>query len=260
MSQRQLWWRLWIVLLLLCPLPARGQTELINGNRQVVGWINYCEDTGTANAYACAPNPSILNYRIGTRYTFRALNANTGAATLNLNSLGTRPIVKLVGGIATALVANDIRAGQVVDLIYDGTNMQMLSQVGTFPTQLAANGANCAAGQAPLGVSASGAAEGCFAVTTTIASGTIALATAAIASGTCATTQTVTATGVVTTDAITASFNADVTGIVGYTPATTGTLRVDVFPTANAVNAKVCNATGASITPGAVVLNYRVVR
>jgi hypothetical protein len=96
--------------------------------------------------------------------------------------------------------------------------------------------------------------------TTTIASGTSALGTGAIASGTCATVVTTSATGVATTDNIQATFNADPTAVTGYTPATTGMLGIIPFPSANNVNFRVCNSTGSSITPGAVTLNWRVVR
>lgn len=53
-----------------------------------------------------------------------------GAATINFNSLGAKTIKKLQGGAATDLAPNDIRAGQWVMMMYDGTNMQMLSQLG----------------------------------------------------------------------------------------------------------------------------------
>ena len=151
-----------------------------------------------------------------------------GAATLNIAGLGTRPLVKVQGGIATALAAGDLQAGQMVEVMYDGTNMQIVSTLGKS--------------------------------TVTIASGTIALATAAIASGVCATPQTATATGTLSTDVVLASFNANVTAVTGYTPVTTGALRIDVWPSANTMNLVVCNATAASITPGAVSLNWRVVR
>ena len=219
----------WLLLSALLCLPNFTSAQrLLSGHRVLVGTLNYCADTGTANVYACSLLETISAYGVGTRYTFKALNANTGASTLNLNSLGVKSIVKVVGGITTPLAANDIRAGQIVDVIYDGTNMQMLSQLGMS--------------------------------TITIASGTIALATAAITSGTCATAQTATATGTLTTDVVLAGFNADVTGVTGYTPATTGALRIDMYPTANTVNFRVCNATADPITPGAVSLNWRVVR
>jgi hypothetical protein len=94
----------------------------------------------------------------------------------------------------------------------------------------------------------------------TIASGTIALGTGSISSATCATAVTSSATGVATTDAIIVSPNADITGVTGYTAATTGGLMVYVYPTTNTINARVCNPTSSSITPGAVTLNYRVIR
>jgi len=66
----------------------------------------------------------------GAHYRFSANAANTGACTINFNSLGAITIKKAVGGITTDLVANDIRTGQWVDLVYDGTNMQMQSTSG----------------------------------------------------------------------------------------------------------------------------------
>lgn len=99
-----------------------------------------------------------------------------------------------------------------------------------------------------------------FALTQTIASGAKALATGAIASAACTSAQTDTATGTLTTDAINASFNGDPTAVTGYVPLTAGMLTIIVYPTADTVNFKVCNNTSSSITPGAITLNWRVVR
>lgn len=88
-----------------------------------------------------------------------------------------------------------------------------------------------------------------------------ALATAAIASGACSTADTgITATGVAATDVISWSFNGDVSGVTGYAPVTTGALMIYAYTGANQVNFKVCNPTASSITPGAVTLNWTVVR
>lgn len=97
-------------------------------------------------------------------------------------------------------------------------------------------------------------------VTQTIASGTAVLGTSAIASGAAATVVTVSATGVATTDTITADFNADPTSTTGYSPSVAGMLTIIKYPTTNNVNFKVVNNTGSSITPGAVTLNWRVIR
>ena len=96
----------------------------------------------------------------------------------------------------------------------------------------------------------------------TIASGTVSLGTTTVNTGVCSSAiDGGTATGVLTTDVVIASANADPTGVTGYTPATTGTLYVWAYPTADHVNFKLCNNTATNITPGsAVTLNWKVIR
>lgn len=93
-----------------------------------------------------------------------------------------------------------------------------------------------------------------------VASGTLALATSAISSATCTSAQTAVATGTATTDVVNASFNGDPVAVTGYVPLTSGMLTIIVYPTADTFNAKVCNNTTASITPGAITLNWQVLR
>jgi hypothetical protein len=71
---------------------------------------------------------------------------------------------------------------------------------------------------------------------------------------------TTSATGTATTDVIQASFNGDPTAVTGYVASTSGMLTIIAYPTANNVNFKVCNNTGGSITPGAITLNWTVLR
>lgn len=97
-------------------------------------------------------------------------------------------------------------------------------------------------------------------LTQTVASGTAGLATTAIASGACAVAVPVAATNVVSTDVVIASFNGDPTSVTGYIPSTAGMLTIIAYPTANLANFKVCNNSSSSITPGAITLNWRVVR
>jgi hypothetical protein len=87
-------------------------------------------DSGAADAYAVGFTPAITALVEGAKYRFQAANANTGAATLDLQGLGAEAIMKVAGGITTALAANDIRADQWVEVIWDGTNFQMLSLLG----------------------------------------------------------------------------------------------------------------------------------
>ena len=51
---------------------------------------------------------------------------NTDGATLKINNLTAKPVVKKHD---QALVTGDVEAGQIIHLIYDGTNFQMLSQL-----------------------------------------------------------------------------------------------------------------------------------
>lgn len=97
----------------------------------------YCADAGSTDDYACSLSPAVTAYTTGTRYVFKANTVNTGATTINFNSLGAKTIKKLQGAITTDLASNDIRVGQLVELVYDGTNMQMLSQLGNTPTATA---------------------------------------------------------------------------------------------------------------------------
>lgn len=90
----------------------------------------FAADTGVADAYVVDLSPAISSYVTGTVYRFGAGNANTGASTVNINSVGAVSIVKVAGGVTTALAANDIRAGQIVEIVYDGTNMQLQSTLG----------------------------------------------------------------------------------------------------------------------------------
>lgn len=92
-----------------------------------------------------------------------------------------------------------------------------------------------------------------------IASGIAELGIAEISDGACAAVVTVSATGVVTTDVINWSFNAPPIATTGYNPAG-GLLYIVDYPTADNVNFYVCNKSGAAITPGAVILNWRVDR
>lgn len=100
----------------------------------------------------------------------------------------------------------------------------------------------------------------CTGCTQTIASGTSAMGTSAIASGACATVVTTTATGAASTDAIIWNPNASIKAVTGYTPFTADGLTIAGYPTTNNANWDVCNHTASSITPGAVTLNWRIVR
>lgn len=92
-----------------------------------------------------------------------------------------------------------------------------------------------------------------------VASGATALGTSVIAAGTCSN-QSIFAGGVLTTDVVVFSPNARLNTVTGYTPSTSGGLTITAYPISNNVNFDVCNWSNASITPGAVTVNWKVIR
>ncbi len=88
----------------------------------------YALATGSSNAYAITISPAPTAYATGNIFIFKANFANTGTCTLNVNSLGAKTIKKADG--ATNLDSGDIANGQIVQVVYDGTNLQMGTQIG----------------------------------------------------------------------------------------------------------------------------------
>ena len=91
------------------------------------GTAQYAVDTGSANAYAIAPAPTVTAYVAGQIFVFKATNTNTTASTLAVSGLTTKAIQKL----GAALVAGDITLNDLVAVRYDGTQFQMLSPART---------------------------------------------------------------------------------------------------------------------------------
>ena len=87
-------------------------------------YSNYAVDTGVADVYAISITGQTTTYAAGIRFQFKAANTNTGAATLNVNGQGATAI-KLTDG--SALPAGAILAGAIVDVMYDGTNFQLMN-------------------------------------------------------------------------------------------------------------------------------------
>lgn len=112
--------------LFLFALPLLAQ----NAAMRVGSAADYCAPSGGTDTYACNLSPAISSYTTGGRYKFKADVANTGAATLNLNAVGAITIKKAPGGVTTDLADNDILVGQMVEVVYDGTNFQMVSLLG----------------------------------------------------------------------------------------------------------------------------------
>jgi len=92
-----------------------GATPQVNDKENIVSGV---VASGT-NTYTATYVPTITEYEDGLKVLVRFPNANTSTATLNLNGLGAKAIVK---GASSALDSGDIPSGVTLLLAYDGTN------------------------------------------------------------------------------------------------------------------------------------------
>jgi|14BtaG_2_1085337.scaffolds.fasta_scaffold04293_3 hypothetical protein len=107
------------------PLFAAPSDIAVNAQNQQ---HTYAADSGAADAYVITLAPVPSAYVSGQKYTFKATNASTGASTLNVNALGAKTIKKLND---QDVEANDIEAGHIIEVVYDGTNFQMQTPLAT---------------------------------------------------------------------------------------------------------------------------------
>jgi len=91
--------------------------------------IAYAVASGT-NTYTVSI-PGITQLVEGMSVKIKFANGNTGASTLNINGLGAKSIVKGNGG---ALTSGYIKAGQILHLVYTGSNFQLLGEGGEYGT------------------------------------------------------------------------------------------------------------------------------
>ena len=128
---------------------------------------NYARSQGTSTAYTVTlPRfDGRFGYITGMQVLLNIHVNNTGAATLNINGLGPKPLVNLTTALGP-LVANDLRAGTIYSIRYDGTRFQVVNTVSgaVNASQTAATQATTAATNA--GTSATNAANSASAAAT----------------------------------------------------------------------------------------------
>lgn len=85
------------------------------------GKVNFAASAGTANALTATLSPVPASLPAGMSVLLNITTPNTGAATLNLNGLGVKPIVNIFGA---ALSGGELMG--LVRLDYDGTQWRAL--------------------------------------------------------------------------------------------------------------------------------------
>lgn len=116
-------------------LPTQAENDALAGNNGSPSSTNtYVTQTGfqrgqeiyaataTGNdTYVITLSPVPAAYVNGMVFSFKTDVANTGAATLNVNSLGAINIQKGVAGALTALETGDLAANYIAHVIYNST-------------------------------------------------------------------------------------------------------------------------------------------
>jgi len=144
-----------IALALTNSVAKDGQTtwtgDMVAGNNKITGLADgsAADDSATigqvqgntfamlgavsgADAITATASPPITAYATGQTFRFVSAGANTGAVTLNINTIGNKAVTKTG---TTALAAGDIPSGAVVEVVYDGTRFQLLG-VGDVTAQI----------------------------------------------------------------------------------------------------------------------------
>jgi len=98
---------------------AAALTDYASAADVIDNHLTYYVTTGSSNAYVLTPSPSIGAYAEGQVLYFRANHTNTGASTLNVNSLGA---IAIEWNDGTALSAGDITLGRYYAVIYDAND------------------------------------------------------------------------------------------------------------------------------------------
>ena len=88
--------------------------------------VNYAADAQGDDDYEVAI-PGITALVAGLTVTFLAQAANTNGATLEITSVGD--LDAILKNHDTALATNDIKAGAIVVVVFDGSDWQMVSQL-----------------------------------------------------------------------------------------------------------------------------------
>tara|TARA_R110002126_G_scaffold6065_3_gene31935 strand:- start:2336 stop:3316 length:981 start_codon:yes stop_codon:yes gene_type:complete len=100
-----------------------GSYDSIPAINDTTTFSNLITVAGT-NALTGLATPALAGYAAGAQYSFIAQNNNTGAVTIDIDTLGVKSITKFG---TTPLVANDIIAGAMMLIEYDGTRFQLLN-------------------------------------------------------------------------------------------------------------------------------------
>lgn len=114
---------------------ATAATDAINLTQTRAEAFNYATSGGSANAQTLALTPALTAQAAGTRVKFKAGFTNTGATTMNIDSLGALAIQSA----GAALTGGEIVVNGIYELVHDGTQYQLTGASGASKAGVQAN-------------------------------------------------------------------------------------------------------------------------
>jgi hypothetical protein len=108
-------------------VPTQQSAKAYRDNPKYGDESRYAASSAGTDTYAITLDPVPAAYFTGMVVHFKADVFNTGACTLNVNTLGAKAIKKPNGA---DLATGDIRTNQFVPVIYDGTNFMLMYDPG----------------------------------------------------------------------------------------------------------------------------------
>lgn len=206
-----------------------GTTLAVSGTDYLAPNADYAvATTSGSNAYLAAMNPPLPALVDGANIRLKAPVGNTGTSTLNVNSLGVKPILNYQGN---ALTGGELVSYGNIELTYNsnfnsGAGAWILSQTLTEIVPNASVAASCTGNAATATTAAACTGNSATATTAAACTGNSATATTAAAcTGNSATaTQLSTASGSAPSFGVRAWVNFDGTGANGNTAFTGGNI------------------------------------
>lgn len=111
--------------------PAAGG-DAVNASSIQNGTVTALIGVSGTDTITASTTPAITAYVSGQCFDFIATGPNsTNAVTLNLNTLGAKPVMKAGTSGPVQLTPGDIQTGQSVRVRYDGTQFQVISFLPT---------------------------------------------------------------------------------------------------------------------------------
>jgi Protein of unknown function (DUF2793) len=87
-------------------------------------WHYGVDTSGAANTITVSVDALVVAYVTGLPISVKIANSNTAATVININGIGSANVTR---GSGTPLFANDVQAGYIALVNYDGTEFQLLN-------------------------------------------------------------------------------------------------------------------------------------